>query len=541
MTASTISNATLEWPRRLAPVLLTCLFLALCVTSLMRKSGTYDEYLVGIGAHLDLPESRFHPPLSSLIHGLPFFLWWEIPDEILAEPDAKLRGQQIVGLRSDDWILDSARISLLSVAVALAWLVFVWGRRLYGPWGGILAMSLYCLDPNVIAHARLITPDLTLACFAVLALYRMWRLAEETCARNRVLAGLCFGAMLLSKYTGLLLAPIWLASDLAYRWASGALGGGARRLLLDWLSLLGLGVVVLWAGYGFDVGWLELGPGLEVPALARPYVLGALYQWHQSQLPHDLFLMGEHSTSGWWYFYLVVLLVKLPLATLLLLAVMALLGGRLGVRRRPEEIYLWLPPLLLLVYLSAWNTLHNGIRYLLPVLPLLFVWLGRYATARGGLGLRAGVAAAVAWLAAASLWIWPDYLAYVNELTGGPQNAYRWVSDSNLDWGQDLKQLGEYLRENRIDRVQLAYFGTADPAHYGIDYTYLASPNSTLRATPPLAPGEEPPRIVALSVYQYQGVAFPNKDAFGFFHAYRPNAQIGHSILIFDLDHLVPR
>jgi hypothetical protein len=536
-----MSHSTLAWPRRIAPALLVGVFVALCVTSLMRKSGSYDEYLVGIGAHLDLPESRFHPPLSSLIHSLPFFLWWEIPDTVLAEPDGKLRGQQIVSLRSDDWILDSARISLLSTGIALAWVVFVWGRRLYGAWGGIVAMAFYCLDPNVIAHARLITPDLTLACFAILALYRLWRLADEPSLRNRGLAGLCFGAMLLSKYTALLLVPIWLASDFAYRWASGRATRDWRSLCVDWISVLGIGGVVLWAGYGFDAGWLELGPDLEVPALARPYILGALFQWQQSQLPHDFFLMGEHSSGGWWYFYLVVLLVKMPLATLLLLVGMAFLGRRFGVRGRPEEIYLWLPPLLLLAYLSAFNTIHNGLRYLLPVLPLVSIWLGRFALATGAVGLRIAVATAIAWLAVASLWIWPDYLAYANELGGGPRNAYEWVSDSNLDWGQDLKQLGEYLRENEIDRVQLAYFGTADPAHYGIDYSYLPSPNSTLRPTPALPSGEEPPRIVALSAYHYQGVAFPNKDAFAFFHAYWPNAQVGHSILIFDLDDLRPR
>jgi hypothetical protein len=529
------------WLRRFAPALLTLIFVALCVTSLMRKSGTYDEYLVGIGAHLELPESRFHPPLSSVIHSLPFFLWWQVPDEVLAEPNAQLRGQQIVGLRSDDWILDSARISLLSTGIALAWVIFVWGRRLYGAWGGIVAMAFYCFDPNVIAHARLITPDLTLACFAILALYRLSRLADEPNLRNRTLAGLCIGMMLLSKYTALLLAPIWLATDFAYRWTRASATRDWRTLCVDWFSVLGIGGAVVWAGYGFDLGWLALGPNLEFPALARPYLLGALFQWHQSQLPHDFFLLGEHSTGGWWYFYLVVLLMKMPVPTLLLLVGMAFLGGRFGVRGRPEEIYLWLPPLLLLAYLSVFNTLHNGIRYLLPVLPLLYIWLGRITLAKGRFGLRVATASALAWLFGASLWIWPDYLAYANELSGGPRNAYHSLSDSNLDWGQDLKQLGEYLRENQIDRVQLSYFGTANPAHYGIDYTYLPSPNTPLRPTPELSPGEEPPRIVALSAYHYQGVAFPNKDAFGFFHAYQPNARVGHSILIFDLDDLQPR
>lgn len=522
--------------KRGLPVLLTLVFVTLCVTSLVRKSGTYDEYYVGLGTRLSSPESLFHPPLSFAMHSLPF-LWLEIPEEIWREPHGQLRGQQVVALRSDDWMLDSARIALLPMGVLAIWVVFFWGRRLYGFWGGALAMALVALDPNLIAHARLITPDVTLAACALLALYRLWRLADEPGRSRRITAGLAFGLMLLAKYTALLLAPIFLAADLAYRCARGR--PDLRRLAGDWGSVLGLGALLLWAGYGFDAGWLALGPDLALPVPAPRYFEGALFQWSQSRLPHDFFLMGQHSKEGWWYFYAVVLLVKTPLGTLLLLTAMLLGGRALGFRWRAEEVYLWLPPLLLLAYLSFFNTLHNGFRYLLPVFPLLVVLLGRYAQlAARSLAFGFALAVPVAWVAFASFWIWPDYLAYANELIGGPRNAYLALSDSNLDWGQDLEQLAEYMERNEIPRVQLAYFGTADPAHYGIDYVYLPSPNSPLR---PSAEGEDPPRIVALSAYQYQGVAFPDKDHYGFFHGFVPNAQIGYSILVYDLDRLIER
>jgi len=198
---------------RLIPVLLSIAFALLCATSLTRKSATYDEYLVGIGTRLSAPEAIFHPPLSSVVHSLPFLLWWEIPEAIWDEPHGQVRGQQIVALRSDDWMLNAARLSLLPMGIGLGWVVFAWARRLYGSWGGILAMTLYSFDPGVIAHARLITPDLTLSLFSVLTAWRLWRLAAEPGARNRLLAGLCAGGMLLSKYTALLLLPILLVTD----------------------------------------------------------------------------------------------------------------------------------------------------------------------------------------------------------------------------------------------------------------------------------------------------------------------------------------
>ena len=272
---------------------------------------------------------------------------------------------------------------------------------------------------------------------------------------------------------------------------------------------------------------------------AVDYFEGALFQWRQSQLPHDFFLMGEHSSRGWWYFYAVVLAIKLPITILVLVFGLGLARLGLGWTFPAREVYLWLPAVLFFLYLSFFNTIHNGLRYWLPVYPMLLVWIGKYAVGLAKRrGLRALVAGGLVWLVAACVWIWPDYLAYHNEWIGGPRAAYRWSGDSNLDWGQDLKQLKSYLDHRGIDRVQLAYFGTADPAHYGLDYEYLPSANSLLRPTAPIL-GERA-RSVALSAYQYQAIALP-RGTYEQFHRYVPNDLVGYSILIFDLDNPIPR
>ena len=522
------------WP----PVLLSLAFALLCASSLMRSSGTWDEYLLGIGMRRDLPDALFHPPLSSWVHSLPF-LRLEIPDAIWNEPLGPFRAQRIVALRADDWMLDSARLALLPFGIALGWIAFAWGCHLYGYAGGLLAMALVCFDPNAIAHAGLITPDTTLAATAAFALYRIARLAEAPSARRRLLAGLGVGAMLLAKYTALLLVPIFLATDLAARLAA---GGAPRRAPLaravgDWAVLWALALLVLWAGYGFDVGRVAVG-GFELVCPAPRYVQGALYQWQQSRQPHDFFLLGQISQHGWWYFYLVVALFKVPLGTLLLLALALCAGRWLGIRWRAAELYLLLPALLLLVYLSFWNTIHNGFRYLLPVWTPLIVLTGRLALpAARSRAFAILLGAPLAWVVGATLVAWPHYLAYVNELGGGSRQGYQLLSDSNLDWGQGLEALADWMRQRGVARVQLAYFGTADPAHWGIDYVALPSPNSALPATASLAPGEPAPRIVALSAYQYQGVAFRGANPYAPFHELLPNDVVAGSILIFDLDH----
>jgi hypothetical protein len=92
-----------------------------------------------------------------------------------------------------------------------------------------------------------------------------------------------------------------------------------------------------------------------------------------------------------------------------------------------------------------------------------------------------------------------------------------------------------------IDRIQLSYFGTADPAHYGIDYEYLPSVNSSLRPTPALREGVAPSRFIAISAYQYQGIDFDNKEFYRSLYRYVPNELVGHSILVFELDAPIPR
>jgi hypothetical protein len=74
------------------------------------------------------------------------------------------------------------------------------------------------------------------------------------------------------------------------------------------------------------------------------------------------------------------------------------------------------------------------------------------------------------------LWIWPDYLAYFNILAGGPSQGYRHLVDSSLDWGQDLKELKHWVQvrsDQAQQRVYLAYFGATSPEYYRINATTL--------------------------------------------------------------------
>ncbi len=156
--------------------------------------------------------------------------------------------------------------------------------------------------------------------------------------------------------------------------------------------------------------------------------------------------------------------------------------------------------------MTAFNHLNVGLRYLLPVLPFVYVLLGAVWT-RWGRGARVAAAAALAYTALSSQSVHPSELAYFNRLSGGPANGHRWLLDSNLDWGQDLYRLRPELEQRGLEGpISLLYFGHVDPALYGIEYELL--------------PSQPKPGILAVSVTYLAGFKYP---------ALTPD---GHNVLI---------
>jgi hypothetical protein len=193
-------------------------------------------------------------------------------------------------------------------------------------------------------------------------------------------------------------------------------------------------------------------------------------------------------------------------------------------------------PVVLYAAASLTRGINIGHRHLLPLYPFLFVAAGRVAAWAASAWPRRGpalvVGALAAWHLGAALWIHPHYLSYFNELSGGPARAYRILVDSSLDWGQDLKGLRPYMEAHGIPRVKLSYFGTADPAYYGIANdqlpSYLPLPREVVRS---FAPGD----VLAVSATNLQGVYLEPEDRpmMERLRQEEPVGRVGYSILIF--------
>lgn len=137
------------------------------------------------------------------------------------------------------------------------------------------------------------------------------------------------------------------------------------------------------------------------------------------------------------------------------------------------------------------------------------------------------VVALLMWLVIGTVRTSPFYAAYFNELVGGPANGYKYLTKSDLDWGQDLKGLSAYLRHHRIATVKLAYFGTDDPHRYGISFEKLL-------------PGQPTTGDLAISTTWLMGRAPECENAFGWLRSFTPIAKVGYSIFVYHIPATTP-
>jgi len=404
---------------------------------------------------------------------------------------------------------------MVSIAVLLGYFVYSWSYSLYGMWSAMLAAVLYTFCPNILANARLITPDISVTTFSFITIYFLWKFLRMNRGRDAIVGGVFLGLALLSKFTGALLVPTCLGL-MALWWTTG------RKIdLRGCLLFMAIGIVVLWLGYGMDL-W--------------PYFSGIALQQIHSGHGHYSFLMGKYSTSGWWYYFIIAFMLKTPIAAIVLLAMSVV---RLMRRARNstsiDAAFLLIPAAVVFSFFSL-NHQSIGLRYVLPIYPFLFVLASEAArpVASKSSWATGLIAVLVIWYVGASYSIHPHYLAYFNEFVGGPSNGYKYLVDSNLDWGQDLKGLKRYMDEHAIDKIGLSYFGTDSPNRYGIFYSWLPSPwleNPN--------PEEREPAVggwVAISATNLQGVYFNNKDLFASLRNRVPEATIGYSIFVYHLN-----
>lgn len=528
-----------------ALALLTTLLVGRVAWTYPELSATVDEgrhIAAGIEVYQSGAFSLYYwsPALPRYAHGLlPYLAGTRLAP-------GTVEGSAGTILDRDYWgTLTRGRIGTLFFVPVLLVYAYLWAARLYGRNAGLAAAALVSLSPNVIAHSALATVDLPSAATILATLFHFWRWSERPTAKAALSAALAFAAAILCKGPAVLQLGLTLVAFAATSAASPAGRSGLardRRALVRQAALFALvSVLTVWALYRFDVGFLGTRAGAwdpveggaseplpeslrSLPVPMPAYIDGILAVWRQAHRGWTNFLLGEINQTGWWYYFPVALGLKLtfPLLLLLPLAVASLVLCRRRAWRR-RSLYP-LAAAVILLGVAMTSRVNIGVRHVLPVeLVLCVLASAPFAGARLRsprlVGVHLLALALLGWSAAESASAHPDYLAYFNPIARGRELEF--LADSNLDWGQDVTRLANYLKERRVKRVTASI----------VQARWDTLQKQGLLTITPLEDGEERPRgWVAVSARTLQGLRPVDVR---WLRSYTPVTRIGKSIYVY--------
>ncbi len=429
-----------------------------------------------------------------------------------------------------DKMLFWGRMPMLLILLILGIYVFKWTKEAFGHKSALLALFLFSFSPTFLAHGRFVTTDVAAATGVFVASYWFVRWLKNPNLKNFTIAGFIFGLAQLAKFSLFLLVPLFFIVTLIWLvvfWLCLKLDRNRNGTLTEkitfwsyfWKYLCGvIGIIafgyilVVWPVYLFHVlnypvtrqqddikfvlssfgirpiadfiYWLA---GIPVFRALAQYGYGLAMVLQRASGGNTVYFLGQVSAAGSKIYFPFVYLVKetlsLHLLTLiaLILAILETIKNRLwrfgNLWRcflKNVDIWVLLGFFALYWYSSLRSNLNIGVRHILPTFPIIFMivsgvicrWLDKINRQKIKIFSTIILGFILAFGAFSVIKVYPSFLAYFNELIGGPANGYKYVCDSNLDWGQDLKRLAQWVEKNKIDKIYVDYFGGATSSYY---------------------------------------------------------------------------
>lgn len=528
-----------------------------------------------------------HPPLMKMLATLPLL---HLPLKTPAlqnrffKNEAYMDGKALLFGNAPAYSAETltlrVRLAAGTVAILLGLLVFLATREMFGLGAAFLALITLTFEPNILAHGAFVTTDTGVSCFFFAAVYAFYRYCKAPSWQRLVVTGLASGLALASKHSAVLLLPMLVllaGCEIVFRLPEKHEEGESRshrtlRIAGGFVAAGLLAIAVLWAFYGFRYAARPAGLHLD-PTLAD-YVLplkpnearGILFAARYHLLPESYlygladvramangmqsFIFGTVYEHGVWYYFPMVLLIKSTLGWLamVLVAFAAVIVGRF---RWWREILFLVIPAALYLLVAMGSSLNIGSRHILPVYVFMTVfaaggcwawiekagsgvWNRRWSWIVGVLLAAHIVSSAIAY---------PNYMSYENELWGGPSQTYKYLSDSNADWGQQLLAVKQYTDQHGIKECWFAYF--VDPFLEAKDYGIPCKPlptfdsyfNGVQHPLPPVITGP-----VFLSAADLYGFEFGSKilSPYAGFIGLKPVAKIQDGVLVYEGTFSVP-
>ncbi|MBU4370195.1 glycosyltransferase family 39 protein, partial [Patescibacteria group bacterium] len=358
---------------------------------------------------------------------------------------------------------------------------------------------LFCLSPLILAHGRIINMDVASALGIFASTYYFVRFLQKPSLKRTLIAFSVFGLTQLIKASALLLIPyfivllfIWLVMNLPETRTKIKAFINQLKLYFPKLLLglfLTLFIIVLVYQIGMwnypaeqqsgdiesvlksqrselyeKISWfpnLAFIPGIR--NLAQ-YSFGALWQYTRSK--NIAYFHGQGAFESFPFYFPIGYLIKEPLA----FHILTLLGlwfviKRMRVREKNyiKSNFFVIASLLWVGFywfmIVTFSPINSGIRYLIPTLPFIYFliaggigwWLNQKQ--KGFSFKHAFIGGLLVWQLVSVLTIYPSFLSYFNELIGGPENGYRYMVDTDVEWGQDVKRLSKWVESNGIEQI----------------------------------------------------------------------------------------
>ncbi len=538
-----------------------------------RKSITNDEIVMIPAAYYHLVGNNYqlvseHPPLSKLVAGTSFLFLQPnegTSSEVTAEnsPDYE-KWQYYLGFWEHNRDRFEAisfwpRVPMILLTAALGLLLFRFARQLFGARAAVLSVVLFALEPTVLAHGRVVQTDIPAAFGWLLFFMALWSYAKEPTVRRAIFLGIAAAIAILAKFSMLLTGPVLAVFFLILlRRAMRAKKYPAMVVTHGGLVALVI-LVTINAAYFFqhrsltdsDLRWISGAypantatittlVSLLSHLLPTDFVLGILFQFWHNGVGHSASLLGMYGQMGWWYYFPVAFALKTTLPFLgLSLGSLAWATYR-GIKRRDARFFWLLLPFAIYTVFVLFSNIDIGVRYYLPAYPFLFILGGALLDEllKSKRLYQAGVALAlilIVWTMIEAVRAYPNHMSYMNQLAGRAPHWW-YLSDSNVEWGDDARGLAEFLRARGETSVGQAFLGG-----------YFILPYYGIEGISALTKNEDAhPRYVAIGASFLNGSTVPggppgsgrdtDERRVNFFAEYRtrtPEAIIGNSIYVF--------
>ncbi len=425
-----------------------------------------------------------NPPLMQMLsaigcltHGV--FVDWSVVDNPLADS----RQIHSMAPKFIEWnhaefgkILTLCRFLCIPITLIGAAFIYLFAKELYGDEAGLLALCLWCLEPNIITSASIVSSDLAACSFGIGAIYGFQRWLKSPTIHETVLAGGLLGMAQVSKTSWLILYCVWPMLFVAWHIAQAT----PRKMLMpagcQLLLIVTISVLLTNAFYGFRGTLKRLDsftfqsqllsgrsaehPGnrfsqspLRLTSVPFPeaYLRGIDTQRVDFESQRWANYMNGHwrHGSGFVSYYVYGILTKVPCGVLILVLISA--SGLINRPNRFRELLLLAPIMLLLLLVSSQSNFNHHFRYALPAIAGLLVLASGAAYGNRMWSRKLNAQVVVGCVLSIAIGVgtcFPTFGSFFNALAGGPKNGVRHLLHSAIEWGQDLYLLESWAERN---------------------------------------------------------------------------------------------